>query len=141
MKAYAGKSEATKIMRFWQVKLTVIRGTNQVSKIMGGNKKKPAGASDKNTQSGPGQAEFKSAAEKKSGSKPQQKQKLAVTIDESQGMKVIQGMKAITIQGVARNVGVKISIANAFIKSLEAKGIVKAEGGYSGHKVYQMIRR
>jgi small subunit ribosomal protein S25e len=50
-------------------------------------------------------------------------------------------MKAITIQGVARNVGVKISIANAFIKSLEAKGIVKAEGGYSGHKVYQMIRR
>jgi small subunit ribosomal protein S25e len=56
-------------------------------------------------------------------------------------MKAIQGMKAITIQGVARNVGVKISIANVFIKSLEAKGIVKAEGGYSGHKVYQMIRR
>src|SRR5215216_767689 len=102
---------------------------------MGGNKKKPAGGSDKNTQSGPGQGESKSAAEKKSGSKPQQKQKLAVTIDES------QGMKAITIQGVARNVGVKISIANAFVKSLEAKGIVKAEGGYSGHKVYQMIRR
>ena len=50
-------------------------------------------------------------------------------------------MKAITTQSVARNIGVKISVANAFIKSLEAKGIVKAEGGYSGHRVYQLIRR
>jgi small subunit ribosomal protein S25e len=135
------KAEAAKIMQLWQGKLTIIKGANKVSKIMGGNKKKPSGASDKNAQSGSGQAEFKSAAEKKAGSKPQQKQKLAVTIDESQGMKTIQGMKAITTQGVARNIGVKISIANAFIKSLEAKGVVKAEGGYSGHKVYQLIKR
>jgi small subunit ribosomal protein S25e len=106
---------------------------------MGGNKKKPAGASDKSAQTGPGQTEIKSAA-KKADSKPQQKQKLAVTIEEPQGMKVIQGMKAITTQGVARNIGVKISVANAFIKSLEAKGIVKAEGGYSGHRVYHVIK-
>jgi small subunit ribosomal protein S25e len=135
------KAEAAKITQLWQGKLTIIKGANKVSKIMGGNKKKSAGASDKNAQSGPGQAEFKSAADKKAGSKPQQKQKLAVTIDESQGMKTIQGMKAITTQGVARNIGVKISIANTFIKSLEAKGVVKAEGGYSGHKVYQLIKR
>ncbi len=108
---------------------------------MGGNKKKPAGGSEKNTQSGPGQTENKSNVEKKTSSKPQQKQKLAVTIEESQGVKAIQGMKAITTQGVARNIGVKISVANAFIKSLEAKGIVRAEGGYSGHRVYQLIRR
>jgi small subunit ribosomal protein S25e len=101
---------------------------------MGGNKKKPADASDKSAQTGPGQTEIKSAAEKKAGSKPQQKQKLAVTIEEP------QGMKAITTQGVARNIGVKISVANAFIKSLEAKGIVKAEGGYSGHRVYHVIK-
>ncbi len=108
---------------------------------MGGNKKKPAGASDKSAQTGPGQTEIKPAVEKKSGSKPQQKQKLAVTIEEPQGIKAIQGMKAITTQGVARNIGVKISVANAFIKSLEAKGIVKAEGGYSGHRVYHLIKR
>ena len=35
-------------------------------------------------------------------------------------------MKALTIQGFARAVGVKISVANAYIKSLEAKGIVKS---------------
>ena len=108
---------------------------------MGGNKKKPAGASDKNTQMGPGGAEIKPAAEKKLGSKPQQKQKLVVAIEEPQGMKVIQGMRAITTQSVARNMGVKVSIANAFIKSLEAKGVIKAEGGYSGHRVYQLIKR
>jgi small subunit ribosomal protein S25e len=108
---------------------------------MGGNKKKPASASDKNAQTGPGEAEIKPAAEKKVGSKPQQKQKLVVAIEEPQGIKVIQGMKAITIQGVARNMGVKISVANSFIKSLETRGIIKAEGGYSGHRVYQLIKR
>jgi small subunit ribosomal protein S25e len=108
---------------------------------MGGNKKKPAGTSDKSAQAGPGQTESKSTTEKKTSSKPQQKQKLAVTIEESQGMKAVQGMKAITMQGVARNIGVKISVANAFIKSLEAKGVVKAEGGYSGHRIYHLIRR
>jgi small subunit ribosomal protein S25e len=107
---------------------------------MGGNKKKPASGSDKNTQTSPGQTENKSTGEKKTSSKPQ-KQKLAVTIEEPQGIKAIQGMKAITTQSVARNIGVKISVANAFIKSLEAKGIVKAEGGYSGHRVYHLIRR
>jgi small subunit ribosomal protein S25e len=108
---------------------------------MGGNKKKPADASDKSAQTGPGQTEIKPAGEKKPGSKPQQKQKLAVTIEEPQGMKVIQGMKAITTQGVARNIGVKISVANAFIKSLEAKGTIRAEGGYSGHRVYHLIKQ
>jgi small subunit ribosomal protein S25e len=108
---------------------------------MGGNKKKPVGASDKGAQKGPGEAETKSVAEKKAGPKPQQRQKLVVAIEEPQGVKAIQGMKAITTQGVARNMGVKISVANAFIKSLEGKGIVKAEGGYSGHRVYQLIKR
>jgi small subunit ribosomal protein S25e len=108
---------------------------------MGGNKKKPVGASEKSAQTGPGEAEIKPAAEKKAGSKPQQRQKLVVAIEEPQGMKVIQGMKAITTQGVARNMGVKISVANAFIKSLEAKGVVRTEGGYSGHRVYQLIKR
>jgi small subunit ribosomal protein S25e len=47
-------------------------------------------------------------------------------------------MKAITTQSFARTNGVKISVANAFIKSLEAKGLVKSVGGYSGHRVYEL---
>jgi small subunit ribosomal protein S25e len=106
---------------------------------MGGNKKKPAASSDKGPVAGPG-GEIKPAAEEKKKAKPQQKQKLAVVVEEAQGMKAIQSMKAITIQAFARNAGVKISIANSFIKALESKGTVRCVGGYSGHKVYELIK-
>jgi len=48
-------------------------------------------------------------------------------------------MKAITIHNLARTLGVKISVANGFMKNLENKKIVRHVGGYSGHKVYQKI--
>ncbi|HEX7031792.1 MAG TPA: hypothetical protein VF172_02210 [Nitrososphaera sp.] len=109
---------------------------------MGGNKKKPTGASDKTARAGPGGAEIKqSSEEKKKAAKPQQKQKLSVLVEEPVGMKAIQGMKAITPHALARNIGVKISVANTFIRSLEQKGAVKSVGGYAGHRVYQLINR
>ncbi|HYA83588.1 MAG TPA: hypothetical protein VEH06_09100 [Candidatus Bathyarchaeia archaeon] len=49
-------------------------------------------------------------------------------MEESQGRRAIQSTKAITIQGVARALGVKISVANTYIKSLETKGNVKGAG-------------
>lgn len=107
---------------------------------MGGNKKKPSGGSDKGTITGPGGDIKPAAEEKKKAGKPQQKAKLAVVVEENQGMKALQGMKAITTQSLAKNIGVKISVANAFIKALEAKGTVKQVGGYSGHKVYQLVK-
>ena len=108
---------------------------------MGGNKKKPTGSSDKGAQMGPGGAEIKTGEEKKKSPKPQQKQRLAVIVEENSGMKAIQGMRSITSQGLARNVGVKISVANSFIKSLEVKGVIRPVGGYSGHRVYQIIKQ
>jgi small subunit ribosomal protein S25e len=45
-------------------------------------------------------------------------------------------MKAITVQSISKVLGVKISIANNYIRNLESKGTVKLIGGYSGHKVY-----
>jgi small subunit ribosomal protein S25e len=108
---------------------------------MGGNKKKPTSASEKGAQTGPGGAEIKSAEEKKKAPKPQQKQKLAVVVEQQAGMKAIQGMKVVTPQALARNVGVKISVANSFINSLKEKGMLKSIGGYSGHRVYQVIKQ
>jgi small subunit ribosomal protein S25e len=108
---------------------------------MGGNKKKPTSASEKGAQTGPGGAEIKSAEEKKKAPKPQQKQKLAVVVEQQAGMKAIQGMKVVTPQALARNVGVKISVANSFINSLKEKGMLKPIGGYSGHRVYQVIKQ
>jgi small subunit ribosomal protein S25e len=109
---------------------------------MWGMKKKPVGSSDKNAASDP-TADAKSTKEdsKKTGSKAQQKQKLSVFIEESQGIKALQGMKAITIHAFARAAGVKISVANAFIRSVEAKGLVKSVGGNSGHRVYKLSKQ
>ena len=55
-------------------------------------------------------------------------------------MKAIGTMKAITIHAVARTLGVKISVANNFIKNLENKNIVENVGGYSGHRIYQKTK-
>jgi len=108
---------------------------------MGRNKNKSIGSSHKTVQLGPGGAEIKLASEeKKKAPKPQQKQKLAVMVEEPIGMKAIQSMRSITTQALARNIGVKISVANAFIRSLEQKGMVKSVGGYSGHRVYQIVK-
>jgi len=107
---------------------------------MGGNKKKP-------TQSNATKAQDNKNTKKDDSkkttpaAKPQQKQKLSVLIEESQGIKSIGSMKAITIHNLARTLGVKISVANSFIKNLENKKVVKYVGGYSGHKVYQKISK
>ncbi|HZH38819.1 MAG TPA: hypothetical protein VEX17_02020 [Bacillales bacterium] len=101
---------------------------------MGGNKKKPTQSNASKSQ------ENKEDTKKSSTSKPQQKQKLSVLIEENQGMKTISSMKSITIQGVARNLGVKISVANNFIKNLENKNIIRNVGGFSGHKIHQRIK-
>lgn len=109
---------------------------------MGGMKKKPVGSTDKATNTAASPAGDTKTGKKedlkKVGAKPQQKQKLSVFVEESQGIKALQGMKAITIQSFARASGVKISVANGFVKSLEAKGLVKNVGGYSGHRVYKL---
>jgi small subunit ribosomal protein S25e len=109
---------------------------------MGGNKQRSLGSSDKvnnNSQDGDTKASKKEEI-KKVGSKQQQRQKLSVLVEESQGLKLLQSMKAITIQGFARSAGVKISVANSFIKSAESKGIVRDVGGYSGHKVFEVVK-
>lgn len=109
---------------------------------MVGNKKKPLGSEKSNVASGPGgNKPVKKEESKKTLGKVQQKQKLSVLVEESQGRRAIQSTKAITAQGVSRASGVKISVANAYIKSLETRGVVKAIGGYSGHRVYKLIEQ
>lgn len=110
---------------------------------MGGMKKKPVGSSAKNKDStassssnqAQSQAQKKEDSKKSSGSK----QKLSVAIDEAAGRRALQNMKAITAQALARNLGVKISVANSFIRTMEARGSVKLAGGYSGHRIYQPV--
>jgi small subunit ribosomal protein S25e len=76
---------------------------------------------------------------KKDETKPQiksQKHKSSVLIEDINDVSILRGMKAITVQSISKVLGVKISIANNYIRNLESKGTVKFIGGYSGHKIY-----
>ena len=76
---------------------------------------------------------------KKDENKPafkSQKHKSSVIIEDINDPSIVRGMKAITVQSLSKALGVKISIANNYIRNLESKGLVKLVGGYSGHKVY-----
>lgn len=111
---------------------------------MGGGKKRPVGSNAKNkdstTASNSNQAQ--SQTQKKEDSKKSSggRQKLSVAIEETAGRKALQNMKAITVQALARNLGVKISVANSFIRTMETRGSVKLAGGYSGHRIYQLVQ-
>ena len=96
---------------------------------MGGAKKPTAAKSDKPSK--------ESKKKKDKGDSGPKKAEITVQINESQATKVVTGAKVITVQELARQLGVKISAANAFLRSELAKGTVKRVGGYSGHYLYQ----
>ena len=90
------------------------------------NKDKPAGSKD-------------TKKKKDKGDSGPKKAEIVVILDEKQAMRVIQNSKVITVQDLARQTGVKISAANAFLQASASKGIVKKVGGYSGHHLYQAV--
>lgn len=92
----------------------------------------------------PAQVE-KSQHHKQSGSKKQKleggtvKASIRVILTENQASRIIRDAKVITVYDLARQTGVKISAANAFLKEAVKQKRVKVVGGYSGHYIYQPI--
>ena len=102
---------------------------------MGGAKKKSIGNQEKTSKDSSGADEKGKKGEKKG---PIKKQKSSILIEEPQGLKTIKSLKPITSHSLARSMGVKISVANSFLRNLESKGIVRPIGGYSGHRIYEL---
>ena len=67
------------------------------------------------------------------------KAEITVTLTDQQASKALKSAKVITVQELAKQTGVKISAANAFLKEAAKKGTVKVVGGYSGHHIYQPV--
>ena len=99
-----------------------------------GGAKKPSPAKQEKTQSS---KDSKKGKKDKEGS-GSAKAEITVVVNEQQAMKIIQNSKVLTVQELARQTGVKISAANAFLKNSVEKGTVKRVGGYSGHYIYQV---
>ena len=109
---------------------------------MGGAKKKSPAQQEKSQTD---EAEKKSGTKKKKGKKSDKsegdskKAEISVIVNETQAMKIIKNVKVLTVQELARQMGVKISAANAFLLKSLQNGDVKRVGGHSGHHVYQPV--
>lgn len=102
---------------------------------MGGTKKKPISQSEK-SQAAPTKKEAKPKG-KDAPKSPQQRQSLATRrVDDKEALKILGSVKAITLYGAARSLGVNASTALVTLRGLESKGLVLKVGGYSGHYVW-----
>ena len=109
---------------------------------MGGTKKKSLSAADKSQSSSEdGQSskkpEKKTAKEAKLAAQQAKQQALvAPKLDDKQLLKTLTPLKAITVYGTARALGLNAAIAAQTLRTLESKNVIKRVGGYSGHYIY-----
>ena len=108
---------------------------------MGGAKKKSPAQQEKSQSD---ESTKKSGVKKKGKKKDKSdegtnKAEITVIVNEEQALKIVNNAKVLTVQELARQCGVKISAANAFLQRLLKEGKIKRAGGYSGHHIYQPL--
>ena len=101
---------------------------------MGGVKKKPLSAVEKALK----REEERKGKETKQTKKEKVESSLVVTMSDEEVVKLIRPLKAITIHGVSRTMGIKASVASSLLRSLETKKVVAKAGGWSGHYVWKL---
>lgn len=101
---------------------------------MGGAKKPTAANKDKSSGSKDSKKGKKDKGAVESGPK---RAEIIVKVNGEQALKIVRGAKVITAQELARQLGVKISAANRFLKETVSNGDVSVIGGHSGHYLYQ----
>jgi|SRR5579863_9394772 small subunit ribosomal protein S25e len=113
---------------------------------MGGTKKKSMTQADKAQSaqdSAQGEAkkpEKKTAKEAKLAQQQAKQQALlAPKMDEKQLLKTLVALKAITVYGTSRALGLNAAIALQTLRNLESKNLIKRVGGYSGHYIYAPV--
>ena len=104
---------------------------------MGGSKNKSPAQKEKSQEGKKSDSKKGKKGDKSEGGSA--KAEITVVLTEQQASKALKSSKVITVQELARQTGVKISAANAFLKDAAKKGTVKRVGGYSGHHIYQPV--
>ncbi|MHB1908388.1 MAG: hypothetical protein ACYCQJ_05895 [Nitrososphaerales archaeon] len=109
---------------------------------MGGTKKKSMTQADK-AQASQDNAQAAKKPEKKTAkearfAQQQAKQQalIAPKMDEKQLLKTLSPLKAITVYGTAKALGLNAAIAAQTLRNLESKNVIRRVGGYSGHYIY-----
>jgi small subunit ribosomal protein S25e len=109
---------------------------------MGGTKKKTLASMEKSQDDSSNSA----AGGEEKGKKKTEKAKvvgerkkvdvLQPRMNDQELMKSLASLKAITVYGAARSLAVNAAVAKSVLTSLEAKGLVKRAGGFSGHYIW-----
>ena len=101
---------------------------------------KSQSASDSGQQGQPKKPEKKTAKEAKFAAQQAKQQALiAPKMDEKQLVKTLGPLKAITVYGTARALGLNAAIAQQTLRNLESKNVLRRVGGYSGHYIYALV--
>ena len=107
---------------------------------MGGTKKKSLAAMEKEQESkDTGEASQKPKKGEKQKAGPQQQKRLpflAPKMSNEEMLKALGPLKAITVFGASRALGVNASIATGLLRSLEREKRIARVGGFSGHYVW-----
>jgi small subunit ribosomal protein S25e len=115
---------------------------------MGGVKKKSMASMEKTQDSqnaGDEQAptsKGKKAKDQKSA--PQQKKQLAFLppkLGDSDLLKSLTPLRAITVYGASRALGVNASVAVGVLRDLEGKKLLTRAGGFSGHSIWAVAQK
>lgn len=109
---------------------------------MGGTKKKTLASMEKSqddtaSAGAAGDDKGKKKTEKAKG--PPSSKKVDVLpprMNDQELLKTLSSLKAITVYGAAKSLGVNAAVANGVLSSLESKGMVKRAGGFSGHYIW-----
>ncbi len=112
---------------------------NEPTSAMGSVKRKPLAAMEKNqsqTETQQGQVPEKKAKESKPTSEKKRNEVLPPRMTEQELLKNLTSLKAITVFGASRSLGVNASVAKGLLVTLESKGLLKRVGGFSGHYVW-----
>ena len=107
---------------------------------MGGAKKKPLASMERAQR-----REAEEAQQKRKEAKREQQSKqqstLQLKMSDEQILNTLSPLRAITVYAAARALGVKASVASAALRSLHQRGLLKKEGGFSGHPIYTLNQR
>lgn len=64
---------------------------------------------------------------------------IKVVISDAQAQKALSSSRTVTAHNLARQAGVKISTAHAYLRGAAERGQVEVAGGKSGHRVYAVV--
>ena len=109
---------------------------------MGGVKKKSLASMEKKQDSDGEQQQAagekgKKPKEQKAAPQPQKRLPfLAPKMTEGEMVKALTPLKAITVYTASRTLGVNASIATGILRGLEAKNLIRRQGGFSGHAIW-----